>query len=64
MPTTKEIDVYKIARGDDPEIYEHIQHHAWTWAESDLRPENFLKGNWISGKPEFSRRIFKRIQKS
>ena len=44
IPSTKEIDVYKIARGDDPEIYEHIQHHAWTWAESDLRPENFLKG--------------------
>ena len=44
MPTTKEIDVYKIARGDDPEIYEHIQHNAWAWAESDLRPENFLKG--------------------
>ena len=44
MPTPKEIDGYKIARGDDPEIYEHIQHNAWTWAESDLRPENFLKG--------------------
>ena len=44
MPTTKEIDFYKITRGDDPEIYEHIQHNAWTWAESDLRPENFLKG--------------------
>ena len=44
MPSMKEIDVYKIAYRDDPHLYDTIKHNAWTWAESDLRPQNFLKG--------------------
>ena len=44
MPSMKEIDVYKISRESDPHTYDQIKHNAWTWAESDLRPENFLKG--------------------
>lgn len=44
MPSEKEIDVYKISRESDPHTYDQIKHNAWTWAESDLRPENFLKG--------------------
>ena len=44
MPSMKEIDTYKIAHGNDPEIHAHIKQNAWAWAESDLRPDNFLKG--------------------
>ena len=44
MPSMKEIDVYKIAYSDDPHLYDTIKHSAWTWAESDIRPQNFLKG--------------------
>ena len=44
MPSMKEIDVYKIAYGDDPHLYDTIKHNAWVWAEEDEGEQYFLKG--------------------
>ena len=58
MPSEKEIDVYTISLQSDPHTYDQIKHNAWTWAESDLRPENFLKGigylSSLNSQDEFS----------